>query len=492
MKHYICMEENQMIYVCGTYANRRYKVVKADFLILPREAQEQAVREFAARNKLAGKRVNLALDSDIFFSVLSLPKAKPAQLREMARNELTHTVGKGEPLIISSLPYRDHRDGTSTTVLTYALPAAAFYHQTGLLGQAGIRCGKVYVRSNCMGHLAAGLFPDKKTMILAEAGEDYLRLQLIENGYCLLARTVRLNIGHFCETGAFGLLYDEISEQVSKAIQFHKSRNRSDEVELITIASDVLPDIDGAVSAIGVNLSIPCEAAIVPVEVSGGVTPELTRRCRGALSVMSKHRGRKAREVELASAERHTRIRDGRLNNGSVLFKAGPLFLCSVLVLAGLWGTMKIKNHFTAGNIQKLNSYIAYAGRQEGYRKAVDQQTQVSGLREYQRLAREREDDIRGRNLFSLDDYQVFKNASSGSVHIRGIRFTGGNGVCEVDIRADDPQAFAGVIEQVRATGHFKKVSYDHWEYVELPEQSFYYTVTISAAHGEGDVNEAE
>lgn len=492
MKHYICMEENQMIYVCGTYADCRYKVAKADILTLPQEDPKQAVREFAARNKLTGKRVILALDSGIFFSVLSLPKAKPAHLREMARNELTYTIGKGEPLIISSLPYQENSDGTNTTVLTYAVPAANFHLQLDLLCQAGIRCRKVYVRSNCVGHLAAGLFPDKKTMILVEAGEDHLRLQLVENGYCLLARTIRLNIRHFCETGSFGLLYDEISEQVSKAIQFHKSRNRSDEVELITIASDTISDIDSAAKAIGVNLSIPCEATVVPVEVSGSVTPEFLRRCCGALSVISKDGGRRAREVELLSAERHTRVKNGRINNGNVLFRAGTLFLCSVLMLTGVCVFMKTKNYFTYKRIRELKSHTEYAGRQEGYQEAVDHQTQVSGLQEHQRLVQEQEDDIRGRNLFSLDDYQIFKNASSGSVHIRGIRYTSVNGVCEVDIQAAAPEEFASVIEAIRVTGHFKKVSYDHWEYAELPDQGFYYTVTISAAHGEGDGDEAE
>ena len=94
MKHYICVEEHEITYVCGTYRKPgrdpgRGRIVVQDARSVSADADMKGVFMCLAKaHDLAGRKVNLVLGRDLSYMKVLLPKSGDRALRHMAGNEL--------------------------------------------------------------------------------------------------------------------------------------------------------------------------------------------------------------------------------------------------------------------------------------------------------------------------------------------------------------------------------------------------------------------
>ena len=94
MKHYICVEEHVITYICGTYkapgrgGGRGTIVVQEAQSDSSGRGPEGIFAGWAAQYGLEGKRIVLVMGRGVSFLGFRLPKAGKRALRRMAYNEL--------------------------------------------------------------------------------------------------------------------------------------------------------------------------------------------------------------------------------------------------------------------------------------------------------------------------------------------------------------------------------------------------------------------
>lgn len=489
MKHCICLEGSRILYIGGSVTSKGLEVRRADMAVFSDETRAAAIKAFVKKNRLHGRRVYLALDSGILFSMINLPNARSKVLQEMAHNELTASIGNGQELIVCSVPFKESADGRQMTVLTFTMFEREFQDQLKVLEAAGLRIRRAYVLSDCIGEMMQLIYPHQKLMIQIEAMEHQLRLLLIDNGRCILARNIRLNVRHFCETAADHLLYDEIAEQVSRMIQFHIGRNKEDEIEKIIFLSGVVTDKEAAVKCLGELLNLPCEYQVFPFHTTGNPDPVLVRHCHHALAVLVKAGGRQRDRVELLAAGRYTRnkqIQSGRNYSG---MRFGMLLSANIIILLGISALLYGRNIYYAGTVEILADYVNQQDRQSRYRDVVRDLETLAGIREHEAFLIAGMALVDNQNLLQSKDYEVIWMAMSDDMKLEGLRYDDRDGIYQADIVAASPREVTELIVRIRKEDHFESVSHNYWRQIRGTEGQLHYATTILATVKRGQAD---
>lgn len=482
MKHYICLEENQITYAGGMVTKKGFHIAKADLLCFDKADRERELKLFAVKNNLAEKQVFLALDFGIFFGVQNVPKTRPKRMQEMAAYELEHSIDSHKHPVVCSAPFGEDPDGEGVRMLTYAILEKDLREQLTLLKRAGLICKKAYILTSCMGQMAGKLFPDYRTLLLVEAGAEQIRILLIEAGCCILTRTIRSGACHYRESESDELLFHEISDQVSNAIQFYRGQNRTEEIEAIVLISNHFFPAREAAETIRAESSIPCIVADIPVEVSKGLHPEDARRCHRALAVMAKHQGGQAKTLDFLSADCHEWDRGRSREQVRFWCRAGVVYLISGLFIGGAAGYLNFCNNREYQSVQALKTYVADTENETEYQKALTMIEETRLLHNNSELLLKAGNRIQNNNLLNMENYQAVFSQITGTMTIRGMRYNQEKGSYELDIGGSDPKEFSDLIERIRQGGQFAFVTYDYWKQTETQEPNTDYVTTVVAA----------
>lgn len=460
MKHYLCLEENQISYVGGKLTGKGFRIKKAARADLPAEEMEEALRHFVKANHIKGKKVTLSLDSGIIFNEYHLPAVKEGELRGMVRSELAYSTRNPDDYTISVLPYKKLEDG-GYMVLVHAVREEELAEKLGTLRHAGIRCKSVRVHADCMGSLASRQYPGNKILLLTEIDRDQIRMFLIEDVCCVLSRSQRLNVTRFLDGDSLNLLCEEAVDQISKVVQFHTGRNKKDPIEKIVLVSDVIPQLETAAGWIGESMRMECEPVNWKFTYSRKVKEETVVSCFKGMAAMVFRKKHEPVNVNFLR-DRIIKIRKERKEGFlSWTVQSALLFAVSICAAGGVWYVMSQKNVECVARTAQLTAYVDEEERQARYSEIMRQQEELTRVQAYNMKLDDVETAVRQKNLLNYRAYVGLSAPVPENVSVVGMTYQ--EGVLSFKLRSEDHGYIPDYVNAVKESGVFKRIWHPMW-----------------------------
>lgn len=460
MKHYLCLEENQISYVGGKLTRKGFRIKKAARADLPVEETETALRHFLKSNRINGKKVTLSLDSGIIFNEYHLPAVKETELRGMVRSELAYSTQNPDDYTISVLPYKKVEDG-GFMVLVHAIREDDLAEKIGTLRRAGVRCKRVRVHADCMGSLASRQYPKNKILLMTEIDRDQIRMFLIENGCCVLSRSQRLNVTRFLDGDSLNLLCEEAVDQISKVVQFHTGRNKKDPIEKIVLLSDVIPQLETAAGWIGESMRMECEPVNWRIIPSRKVKEETIVSCFKGMAAMVYRAKDSSANVDFLK----DRVVKLRMERKKGFFSWGVqsalLIVVSLIAVGSAWYVMSQKNVECMARTNQLTAYVDEEERQARYTEILRQQDELSRLQVYNMKLDGAEANVRKKNRLNYRAYMGMVAPVPEGVSV--VEMTYQQNVLSFKLRSADHSYIPDYVNAVKESGIFPNTWHPMW-----------------------------
>lgn len=454
MKHYICLDGNKIYYIFGKANVSGFVVKEAEMLVLPEDGKLDVLNEFVQKYKLNNKRVTLSLGSGLLFREFKLPKANSKLLRKMVKNELTYALGYEKEMAISFLPKEDR-------LLTYAIPKADLDKQLELLNKVGIHIEKVLVLSNCMGNMIEKQYPKKKIVLVVEVNDNQVRLQLIQNGYCLLTRNIRLNVKQFCDTKAYELLYEEVSDQLSKVIAFHASKNKKDAINEVVLISNYLDDCRPMAEFINKTLKIACSPIQWNIRCVDAKKEEMAINCYSAMATICHNFKNKKGNLDFLAEEKRDKRDYKKEIIESKIFVFTSILALNIALLLGVWLYYYKSNK---ENIETLNAIQAYIEKPDVIEKANLSETienQAIQLQNSLKTMDQEKNVITTKKWLNKSDYYNLMEDFAEGMTIKELHFN--DSLLEVVYYANSASDIADLFERVKERENYNILEYKKW-----------------------------
>ena len=465
MKHYICVEEHVITYICGTYktpgrAGGRGTIavqeVQSDF---SGRNPEDIFAGWAARYGLEGKRIVLVIGRGLSFLGARLPKAGKRALRRMAYNELMAGGRCGTDCLtavdiqkVSGEPY------VGATV--YYMERKQLEPYVKAMERAGMIYGGTLLVPDCAA-VASRMMCRRRSSLIIDVEKEGLGLYAVSGGHCLSWISSPLKAGYFCERGAKEVLYDEIAEQAARIRQQLEDDKRVFRPEYAVLVGNCFSDMDGAAAHLKERLDMPCESVVMGVSGKDGtVTPgALASVVAGSLS------GKGTGPLKLSSGPDGE---DRGLLSGiyGVVSEKSLLFLLTNLVLAaGLSGYMGFQRAQVTGEVERIQAVMSDAGFRERYEASCKLEREVAQMAA--RMAAE--ESLKGASSGFLDrtDFEAFAAAMEADMDVEALVYEKEPGIMEMTISQSNPGQVPPLVERIRDSGVFYSVSHSGWRQEE-------------------------
>lgn len=467
MKYYLCLEEKQFTYICGRCGTDEFVIQKAGCLETEAGKLEETLERFVCSNGLKDRRMVVSgTYSELICKELHLPAVSMRLTRQMVHNEMAYSRENSAPLVadIDILPPGENKK--ERHVLAYAIDKKHLEGKIGELRRAGLRCERLLVLRDCMARLDCWYRKNPGAAVMVELDESQVYLRLMKEGHCLLSRTIRLNVHHFCEENAMEFLYEELADQIRKLMQFYSKRNEADTVKrIIMMPSRITSAGDGA-AFIQNMLEIPVDCLEPQVRCANGTGPLDLSVYGRVLAVCAADQQFKRRETPDL-----LRARNLAMLSGSGRFPVGRsarlLLLAGVNAAAvtGLWLHTRTGVLETEGMIREHWAYLQEDGRQERYQIYLDQEQDVSAKEAMEEDMELQERRLRKTKYLSMADYRTIVDCMDGEMSLESMSCSGQTGTLDMTISMSGPAHGPELVKQIRLREHFRGVSHNLWWY---------------------------
>lgn len=453
MKHYICLDGDTIYYTYGEVSASGFEIKETAIIQLPDDGKEETLKQFVKKYKLNNKIVTLSLGSGLLFREFKLPKANSSQLRKMVKNELTYAQGYEKEMAICYLPYEDR-------LLSYAIPKIELQKKLDLLSNAGIHYDKVLVLSNCISNMIAKLYPDKKIVLVVEINDNQLRLQFIQNGYCLLTRNIRLNVKHFCETQVYDLLYDEVSDQVSKVLAFHASINKKDAINEVILVSNFINDLAPMAEYINKILKISCSPIQMNINYHGNHMRKDVLNCYCALATMCQSKRNKS-NLDFFIEEKRERREHKKAFIWSKKIIILSSLLLSIFVLSGVWFYYYSMNKYNFEILNNINTYMNNPEILKEANRSYAIEKETLQLQSYIKILELEQKEIQTHKWLNISDYNNLIDDFLDGMSLEEMHYN--DLVLEVVYLAKESSDIADLYDRVKARNSYSILEYKGW-----------------------------
>lgn len=468
MKHYLCLEEKRLTYICGRCGADGFVISKADCAEIGAEGMEEALNRLICSGGLRNRRMVVSgTDPELICKELRLPKLSRRLTWQIISNEIAYSRENRAPLAADLDILPPGADEKERHVLAYAVSRDKLERKMGELRRAGVRCERFLVLRDCMARLACWYKKDSGAVVMAELEENQVYLHLVMGGHCLLSRHIRLNVRHFCEENAREFLYRELADQIRKLLQFYSKRNGEDTVKGILLLPGSIVSAEEAAACIQEILGLPVDCLKPRVSCARG-TGSLELSVYGrVLAVCAADQQFKRRETPDLIRAGNRGMLTGR-GLCSVGRGAGLLLLAGVngAVLMGLWLYTRAGVLDTEGMIREHTEYMQEGDRQARYQEYLDQQKLASAKGDMEQSMRRQEGLLRETKRLSMEDYRAIADCLDGDMGLEAMAYSSQTGSLDVTISMPDPGSAPELVEQLRRSGHFPEVSHSLWQHV--------------------------
>lgn len=206
MKHYICVEEHVITYICGTYkapgrgGGRGTIVVQEAQSDSSGRGPEGIFAGWAAQYGLEGKRIVLVMGRGVSFLGFRLPKAGKRALRRMAYNELM-AGGRCGTDCLTAVDIQKVSGEPHVGATVYYMERKELEPYVKAMERAGMIYGGTLLVPDCAA-VASRMMCRRRPSLIIDVEKEGLGLYAVAGGHCLSWISSPLKAGYFCERGA--------------------------------------------------------------------------------------------------------------------------------------------------------------------------------------------------------------------------------------------------------------------------------------------------
>ncbi len=194
--------------------------------------------KFSEKNIPKKAKVHIVINSSIFYREMTIPFAGQKILREIIKNEIIGTMGNYDDYIMDYAILDIDRKKNTCNILAFVIYRKVLKSYLDVAKKSGINVESVNIASNTASKFLGFINPKEKIFAVVMVFKNGIDLYLIENSYGILFRSIKLSMNKFKENNAINVAYEEISEHVNQIIQFHKGRNKTDELKTIYVSAN--------------------------------------------------------------------------------------------------------------------------------------------------------------------------------------------------------------------------------------------------------------
>ncbi len=430
-----------MTYALGIEEKGKTRVERTEILLLPGKAKKAAVCRFAKENNLSGLSADLIIDGGIVRESV-VPKAGPRILKKMAQMELSSLSPSGKRWIMVTEPYK-RTQGRGIRVTGAMLEEDKLTRILYCMKEAGIRVRRAYLLASRIGSLAG-----EETMIIVSREGGGFRVFLIEEGLCILTRTV---MGKGEKEG------ETLSQEIRRILLSYQSRSENQRrgefsIEEIRFTSPEGEFPEPVRKEMEESLGLPCRkleledkiltyklaAAIAEEEYTKGKLRDLLRRKR--------------------QAERRALARRFRL---PVLVL--PLVLTvQIAAVFAIGNYLKEKGRQEYSQIEELREYVENPERISRYREKKAAIKAFGERSARDEILKEEKLPIKKKKSLDFSDYQVLLTALGEGKRITGISFREEQLTLELELK--DENTVSEVSSRLKAADQYESVWLSGWE----------------------------
>lgn len=491
MEHYICVEEHEITYVCGTYRAPDKIAVKGTIVIQAVESVNISrdvsgiISDLSERHHLEGKRVILVLGRDLSYIKVNLPKAGERTIRRMARNELA-AAGKCSPDSPAAVDIQRISGERRIMAMIYYMEKERLDAYIKAMELAGMLYARALLMPDCTA-AASNIMCKSHASIVIDVEKESLGLYGVSGGHCLAWRNSPLKAGRFLEMDAKELLLEEIAEQ-AELIQGQMQQSGKFSPERIVLVGNCPLSRDEAGVFLENQLKLPCmggefcismeQEAMEPGEenhVSAGVLAAIVSGSRTKGSPLRLRTGRDAEGMGVVQGIR------GAVSRGCALF-----LLVNLLAAAGIAGHVAILTRQTSRALSELQEALEDPDYKERYKILSCMDSKMAGeaaRRTAELMVRE---EITG--MLGMEAFEAFTGSIEPGMQVESMAYDKDENVLQMVISMNSSAQVPAYVEQVKAAGGFERVSHSFWKKEEnKSRERIYASVSVSLKEGGRD-----
>lgn len=487
MKHYICVEEHEITYICGTYKvsggmSGRGTVVVSEVSGIPAGCNLDGIfAELSRSYGLAGKKIILVMGRDICSQHVRVPRAGKRAVRRMARNELI----AGNTAGISCLTAVDIQKGprdTSVNAVVYYMERARLNPYLHAMEQAGMVHAGTLMIPDCTA-VASHVMCKSRSSLVIDVEKEGLGLYAVEEGHCLAWKSSPLRAGRFCERNAEELLYEEIAEQarrILKDLDCGESRFRPERAILV---GNCFPDTDRAASFLEKRLDMPCAGAVFERSCkAAGASP-------GALAAVVAGSLPGSRTLKLTSGPDREKVRRSGGFGAVCSRRFLVFFLANLLLATGAGSYIRVLEDRAAGELAQLETSMSDPTFKEQYDRINRLDSEM--IRANARMEARRELSGEAAGALDRNAFEALTGAMEAGMKTEAVIYEHATHTLELILSQEYSGQVPGYVERVRDSGVFVSVNHSLWEKREDNGTERVYA-SVRAVLKEGEQNEPE
>lgn len=463
MKHYICVEEHVITYICGTYkapgrgGGRGTIVVQEAQSDSSGRGPEGIFAGWAAQYGLEGKRIVLVMGRGVSFLGFRLPKAGKRALRRMAYNELM-AGGRCGTDCLTAVDIQKVSGEPHVGATVYYMERKELEPYVKAMERAGMIYGGTLLVPDCAA-VASRMMCRRRSSLIIDVEKEGLGLYAVAGGHCLSWISSPLKAGYFCERGAKEVLYDEIAEQAARIRQQLEDDKRVFRPEYAVLVGNCFSHMDGAAACLKERLDMPCESVVM--DVSGKdvrVTPgALAAAAAGSLS------GKGPLKLSPGPDGEDRGLLSGIY--GVVSGKSLLFLLANLVLAAGLSGYVGLKRAQVTGELDRIRAVMSDAGFREQYEASCKMEREVSEMAA--QMAEEESLKSASSGFLDRTDFEAFAAAMEADMDVEFLVYEKEAAIMEMTISQGNPGQVPSLVERIRDSGVFRSVSHSNWEQEE-------------------------
>lgn len=440
-KHYILLEPGRM--TCALWVKEKGKVrmEREEVLQLPEKAKKAAICSFIAEQKLSGIQADLLIDGGILRESV-VPKARPGILNKMAEAELSALSPPGKKWIMAIEPYKKSPEN-GIHVTGAMLEEDKLNRALYCMKEAGIRIRGAYLLASCIGSLAK-----EETTIIVSRESGGFRLFLIEEGVCILTRTV-VAVGE--EEG------ESLNREIRRILLRYQSRAGNQKDGGFSVKEIRITGLEGKFPELvrketEESLGLPCKK----LELGKGALSYKLAAAIGAEGYAKrKHKDLLHRKKQI---ERRTLVRRFHLP-GLVL----PFILAlQIGILFAVQNYLEERGRQEYGRIEELREYVENPERISLYRERKAALEASGKLSVRAGILEEEKPAVRKKKSLEFSDYQVLIPVLGEEKRIIGISFQEDQLTLELELK--NGNMAADVSSCLKAAEQYENVRLSGWE----------------------------
>lgn len=233
--------DKQIRIIRGTEAGGKIKVSNTATVNVPdgmianghiRDIPQMAnlVNEALKNNHMMDKEAVISLSSNLMvFKELEIPKVKPTQIKQMVISQMQQSMGVTNEFAISyTIAGSVKEDGKDLLkILATACPRDMVDGYKRVFNMLNITLKMVAASNNCISRIVMNdpKLKDKCPMLLVQINENFLSLDLYENGHLSFTRFVTIDPNDYDDKNDY--VFEAVNDQVFRMFQFQKTRSQN-------------------------------------------------------------------------------------------------------------------------------------------------------------------------------------------------------------------------------------------------------------------------